>query len=628
MAMVVRTAKVMRVAELGCQLDHPESILLSLPTARKRAVDIGCLAFSIRDQSTDRDNKRRLDEPKLVDVESLLPERLDLVEAILDKIATSDWTDNTTITKIIFIFKILDWCDSAGHSKVFQSPELAKNAYLEFYSYLNHKVHTVADFGLKTAYKSQLTFRELLKLKFGNRVAISIYSGISVIRYERSAPATIPYAEEVTTQVGMLADMALKLSRLVIDNYSLPSVLMINSVKSLATGSMSKPLVTERAGNVDKIYEKFNGELLSSGELVNRHCKSANNATHYVRKTEDRLEKANQNSRSPSKMRIAMLAAKAYANLFLYITGSYSSELTQFEFDERALAVGSDFKTQMRAIKLRANGLVTRYIIGRKSGMHILRKYLELRSWILDGEEFPYLFFQTSRAGQYVQLSPSFQSSFFRSCQRLFLDGNAINISPKISRKLKSVILHELDNHPEVVSKNLSHSLTTNLTYYTDQNPLKKRQEFETFWEAVHVVADLKHRRQSLTSIATGQCNDFSKPEIRDEFIAVQPTCDSQIGCLNCVNYLCHSDEEDAHKLLSLQFVIDTIRQSSAFYEQSEKLFQGIYLRLLEVIVGITNTSPTAGEMVEKTRKRVFELGQLTTFWESRLQRYELMGIL
>ena len=42
---------------------------------------------------------------------------------------------------------------------------------------------------------------------------------------------------------------------------------------------------------------------------------------------------------------------------------------------------------------------------------------------------------------------------------------------------------------------------------------------------------------------------------------------------------------------------------------------------------GLVGSVEAADAMVKAVKGRVFDLGDLTPFWENRLQRYELMGV-
>ncbi|MFO8212288.1 hypothetical protein R2K36_33040, partial [Pseudomonas aeruginosa] len=98
-------------------------------------------------------------------------------------------------------------------------------------------------------------------------------------------------------------------------------------------------------------------------------------------------------------------------------------------------------------------------------------------------------------------------------------------------------------------------------------------------------------------------------------------------GCLYCEHYLLHSDEEDFHKLLSLQYVINAVRRVAPDAAHAEALYKDLSLRVEFILGALGERSDSVKQTVETVKTRVFEYGELTPFWESRLSHYEKMGV-
>ena len=109
--------------------------------------------------------------------------------------------------------------------------------------------------------------------------------------------------------------------------------------------------------------------------------------------------------------------------------------------------------------------------------------------------------------------------------------------------------------------------------------------------------------------------------------MSIAPDCKTQYGCLFCVHYLVHSDEADIHKLLSFLYVIEGVRSNAPNFEFSEEIFKEVIIRVDFILDAISERSIESANLVMMVRKKVFDLGILTVFWERRLQRYERMGI-
>jgi len=59
----------------------------------------------------------------------------------------------------------------------------------------------------------------------------------------------------------------------------------------------------------------------------------------------------------------------------------------------------------------------------------------------------------------------------------------------------------------------------------------------------------------------------------------------------------------------------------------ADRLFRDLSVRIEFLLDEISKLSDTACAMVNAVKRRVFDLGELTPFWENRLQRYEMMGV-
>ena len=275
--------------------------------------------------------------------------------------------------------------------------------------------------------------------------------------------------------------------------------------------------------------------------------------------------------------------------------------------------------------------------------MGMLREYIKFRNHVLGGKKFDklFLFFpERVKTGvlQPSNLSVQFQAQLFKSrLSGKYIDISFENITPTMTRKYKSVALHELGIALGTVSKVMGHSERTNQTCYSEGTPEKAMKQFSLFWKAVAASAK-KAAEQSIiatdnetiktTEIASGACRDIGNPISNSDDPPVVPDCKTQFGCLYCEHYSCHADEEDAHRLLSLIYVLTEVREQSKNNEHADSLLRETCVRARFVIDEIREASEQAKKMVGDLEKKVFELGILTAFWEMRLSRYEKMGVL
>ncbi|HEX8596338.1 MAG TPA: hypothetical protein VF682_24100 [Pseudomonas sp.] len=329
----------------------------------------------------------------------------------------------------------------------------------------------------------------------------------------------------------------------------------------------------------------------------------------------------------------ASMAMGAYACIFSLITGAGASEFVEFEYDEAVEIEESLVKKELTTIKFRARGLTTRYPIGRGRGRQLLRSYFKLRAWVLNGAHCDYLFFTMKKngkySGEYDQLPASFSTRFFGRIRGTFLPPDAKNIPPGAVRKFKSLILHELRVSPSLVADVLNHAQSMNASSYSEISVDRQEDEFSTYWQAVRKAADVVRDRSASASTSTvvGHCGEADTPVRIIESVPIEPNCTSQYGCLYCANYVCHADDDDVHKLLSLNYVINSVRDTAQDVSHAERLFRDLSIRINVIIEAVSARSAETALVVAEVKQRVEQLGVLTPFWEKRLQRYEKLGV-
>jgi len=625
--LVVRATMIFDRKDLRKDIEHPELVKVSLPKAADHAFDIGSLAYSNRFIPQDR---RHASKDILIDLHSLRPERIILVQNILDDIYISSGKESSLWNELGLVRLVMDWCDTHGYSDVFVTPALARATYLQYTNYLRHRLLVAEDLSPNTCAGLQRILKNLMKSSFGSKISTAITGGIAGFP-SNMKDQQVPEEGVVRSRVRTLLDIAEKISCALIDNRPFPFSLEINAVKACFL-PYSTTGISTKYNPVDVLaFDVEKCEIRTAEYLIAMFGLEPAVANRRIRNAQNILDKSNSNEHSFPRLSLASMVAQAYANIIIYITGATPSELTQFEFDEAEQMLDDTFVKQLKAIKFRAAGKVTRYTIGRKTGIKLLRNYLKFRKWAVANGSCNFFFIGFNLGfTQVIGVQPRFQQGLHRKIQGLFLPENAENIPPRLTRQLKSLVLHELDFSHEDIAINLNHTTGTHQNHYLTGSVIRQRTEFKNYWAAVHKAADLvvSNINPAAASIATGHCDGFSEPAPRYEQHPAVPSCRSQLGCLYCVHYSCHADEEDMFKLLSVIYVVEVIRAGTTFAEHAGRLFADLYHRASEIVSHVERRSDEHGKMVDKLRRKVFELGELTPFWESRLRRYEDIGII
>lgn len=629
--LIQRETDIYTLAELSREFLLPERIRIKLVSIeRKASLDIGCLVYTCR---SFENGHGRAANPVQVDLDSLAPERRDLIRLIIDHIYVSGLRETSILTYYKNVKVVMDWCDRNDHSSWVHSVHDAGVAYVAFSHYLKHQILVLGALAPSTCATRQRTFQHLIEICFGADAehVLHLASAISVPRTPIAPPSEIAVRQYVTTCL----DLAKKLSRFILEGQKFPVRLSIGERDAVIFPSL-KGIITQF--NKDKrLRTSYHAEELritTAEEFYDRTGSEWSDCVKAVESAQANLDAANIDLRSEARMRLASMAASAYACVFLLITAANPSEFVLFNFLEALEVENSMVKKELTSIKFRANGRVTRYAVGRRTGLPLLRDYLKLRAWILGGASSEYLFFKMKRSGkytgEYAKLSDSFTSGFFKRIRGVFLSEDAANIPGSSARKLKSLVLHELRISPSVVADVLNHTEAVNFSSYSETTPERMKQEYGNFWQAVRKAAEMVKERtgQDATKIATGRCGDFDRPLKISDVVAIVPDCRTQYGCLFCKNYLCHADEEDIHKLTSLQYVVSAVRTGASDIGHAEQTFRELSIRVDFILQAISERSEESMRTVDDIKYRVHELGELTHFWERRLQRYEHVGVI
>ncbi|MEN5112222.1 hypothetical protein ABE521_25630 [Pseudomonas sp. TWI672] len=630
--LIRRSTSTYTVAQLGSISVHVAYVRVSLPDATKSPFDLGSFVYSRREIPDSRISVKISSEPVPTDVSSIRTERFEVLSALVDWIFTTSNKELSIYTKLVNYRQIFDWIDQNNHSGFFLSPNHARQGYLDFITDLNHQFHAEKKIEAVRCASLQTSMKNLIEYKFGESLSPSIVAGVPPFRFDRYSQSPIPREALIRKQIRVLIDLAHEVSEAVMSDRLPPYPLIIAGEQVCVMGSQHATLSTERSPIDITTIDTSACVVRTWLEVLTKYHLQPSEAKNRVASTTEHLKKFNNRPFCLAKKHLASLALMAYANLFIFITGAHASELVQFDYDNALLVTEDTLNKQLKAIKLRARGKETKYIVGRNTGIPLLKSYIRFRNWLLGDIESPFLFikFSSDKNNTFGPLDKKFQSSFFSRMRKLLLDPDTPNIPPKMARKIKSLVLHELEHAPWVVAKNLNHTEEVNSRSYSDQPLDKQRNEFKDFWSAIRKTVELVRERhnQKATSIAAGQCDNINHPKARDGQIPVQPSCESQLGCLNCVHYSCHADEEDLHKILSMEYTLNTVRTWASSRNQTNRLFKEILLRIQEITNAIEAINPAKKALVKSVKHRVFELGDITPFWELRLQRYEQMGLI
>lgn len=611
---------------------EPERVRVVVAYGSKSVIfDIGAIAYFKRVSRSEKYDDRGTS----VLISSLIPARRKLLFGIFDLVW--GYQNGSTVRSMYQkILQIFEWCDSRHYSNVFVEPIATSSIYREYSDYLYDRLQKGSLKPL-TAHALQRFFCRLIEVAFPKDH--QKISGVAVTIPSQRRLGRGASAADVSTYIRSCLALARGLGSKVLSGVPFPWRINFESFEVVifpGNNSIYTPYVNcsnkvhnveaLRISTVDEYIAKSHGDNTAGSRR--RLYPAAD-----VKSAEENLAKANADLRNEFRLRYAIIAAKAYANLFIAITGCSPAELSQFDFLEAVEIERSAIKKELSAVKFRAAGRRTRYALGVGVGIELLKEYFKLRQWLLNGASCDRLFFAYSERqdpdAEIKPISATLTYELYDHMKGRYFAPEVPHLGSRMFRRNKSLVLHALGFEPRVVADVLNHAMSTNLADYTGGTVEKQNQELGLFWKSVRRASEVVRDRvsPSAMSIAAGHCESFNNPIRVVDSTELTPVCINQFGCLFCQNYFCHPDVEDIHKLLSLHYVIQVVRRSGSNFDHAEHLFKKLSIRLQYILSEITARSLKAADLVASTRKQVEEYGILTPFWERRLQRYEMLGV-
>lgn len=629
--------QIITLSEITHEFFEPERLRLQLsPKVRKKPVDIGSFAYAIRG----RNESVQDDRGTPVVIDSFVESRRELIGKLLESLV--GLRDSSIWARLKVIEYFIDWLNAQGYKELFTSAKQAQEAYQKYSAHLNHQIaHQVWKPSSAEGYQRNASI--VIELLYPESSHHILAGAVRIIANRGSEAANSAHVE-VYRDVCLA--IARQCSAYVLNNQPYPFVVSIRDYEVVGFPSNSGwvgPFKDSPAS-----YNPGERRISTVEEWWAAHKKKGraqiykSEGVRSLANAKVNLGAANKDERHWHRLQVAGLAAKAYAILFVMITGATPAEFDQFSYAGALEVEKSAIKKELSAVKYRAGGKTTLYNIGRETGLPLLREYLKLRQWILNGVPHEGLFFampairkRGSANHEFPQLNTTIMMKvFFRFISGIFLDPRVKILSVRKIRRHKSLEMHIAGVSPSTVAAILNHSQAVNFSAYSEDTSERPAAELGQFWQAMRHAAQVVRERskgaaKDEITTATGHCDGFNQPiPVRNVgAVAIEPNCRSQYGCLYCEHYICHSDEDDLHKIVSLQYVIHSVRKSAPNAVHAEALYKELSIRIEFILEALGERSDAVKQLVEAIKVKVFEYGELTSFWEKRLSRYEKIGV-
>lgn len=622
----------------GVTLLNTHKIVLKI--LRGYSIDFGAWCYLRRS-----DKKRLRGKGREVVIESRCPIRTEqvakLIAQVVELSAGGQFAPITLSHRYKHFEKFLFWCDANGRSDVLHDVSSARRSIHAYVLELRREIFagTIAN---NAAAELQTSTIRVLQEHHG---AYDLDRGLNLIRENNVGRmgTPVPSDEAVGRLVGFCSYIFTGLSDLVLSNEPYPFRLKMPPFLGWPGDSLwifpgrrwrvtPEETLPQARGGYNFALDYKNGRVRDVEEIRDSYF-SVFTAQKAVRNTQQRIQEANANQYHDVRLKAATTAMEAFAIIFIAATGMNYAPFQSLPWSEELTQLPREpivERRHFRTIKYRANNKEVTFAISLRF-IPMLRRYLELREWILRGRTSDYLFFgfHDKYTTPIASIEPSQVSRQYLYDFLDVIETMTAQVPRVTARELRSAKQDFLIRHfdPVTASSLMQHSLRTATKKYSKGSETLAQEEMGDYLSQVEETV-LKRGEDPRGSAArpTGLCikEDNPRPIMIDP--PAKPNCKDQEGCLYCDKYRVHADEADARKLLSLHYCLRQTAHFAASAEEHAAVFGHLLTRIDSLLDQICNKSPEMVAPIKRIRKEVDEDGKLDAYWAAKLDFLYQLG--
>ena len=589
-------------------------------SAHRKYHDVGSWCFL---------GKKSVRLPKKVQVELHRPERAKPIQNLVREVITMACTDKTAAgagSKLADFAILVDFCNTNEITGFLDSPEIYHYALKEFTAYLRKSERKAV-----TNAKLQSVTMECGTYLFPN-AKIHFHVGIerilSIADKDSSTrpPAKIP----VTRFVNVFNSVFNELTDFVLENRSFPHVIAIDGERAVITTeafaflthSMAK--YKPRRGTMSPYVDYTLGKCMLWSQVYSE-IPNADYRLHanFRAKSLNRLSQGNTEMYCQKRRRLQKLAHDSFVALFAIHSGENESTIISTPWDGVYEVNNGENGKRIISIKHRGGVQPIQFIVSAPF-IKYFRKFVELRSHILDGQTHTRLFvgFDYRSFNGFRQFD---ENSISNLCMQMrsMVDPDFPKISYKKLRAYKdSWVVENYD--VDTSAALLHHSKKTQRDNYTN---VEEREAIDSVVKALsHIVTMFKKAED--TQVPSGLCNGAKPTRVVKIPSGYEPDCKNSRGCIFCTEYRATADSETIHKLHSMGYVIKKFLGTCDNLGHFTAIHQPALDRIEQILQRILALKPELTSEAAMLRKQVYEKRALTEYWENYISRFIRIGAL
>jgi len=617
-------------------LPSADKVSLKLPNnIRKSPFDIGSWVYTERVAKT-LNTKSSDYGVILVNPSTLREERQVAIKNLLESLyidiqlkKTAYRSINSYLTEMRFF---IDWCDQNNHQDLFLNTKKARLALLTFIEFLRERLKVSKQYGKTTHDYQQRAIKMVSQGLDINEP--ELMAGIRQIFPKTADKPDISLRPEAEFKTVLcLSDKLFHgLCDFLIEEKHYPFLLDLPKESVWVFPLYRRPFFSkeklkDKNENIGLPINFEEGQLKNLNEIISTfnsklHGKKSR-ASLILDKAKSKLQEANSNKWNSERVYLANWCIESFIVLFLSRTGMNEAQLVTQQWDKNHI-IGDNVQG-FKNIKPRAGGKFVEFKIQSRF-INQFRKFIKFRAFLLEDNDIPNLFFTVKGKNQFIPFENKVLDIFYGRLHAK-IDSTIPVIKTKEWRDFKvDNVLKE--NGPIVTASTVQNTTETLIKYYVKGRSYDQQEQFTAYFHKLNneVIFEDKHQwRKS----AVGHCKtNGENPTSNLTNMSVNPDCNQPEGCLFCIHYAVHADEEDIRKLCSIRYVISHTINLSANIEHNLTVFKAVLQRIEDILQALSARSSKYNQLVENISNDVEKRENLSQYWAQKLYIFKRLEVL
>lgn len=597
---------------------------LAIRFTDERRYDVGSLCYTARFSAV-----RKQSRP--VEASSMIHYRTQKIQEWIIAIVSESYISLSGMTcyaNAANFAKFADWSDKNGHAHYLASPENYHQAFSEYTAVLMDRISTcqiesfTGNRNQAGAYDSASLFFPKDNYDFRRDVPIISNSKPT------GNPTQPPTADEVGAYISVCDYLFKGITGFLLDFKSFPAQLELGIDRPwLMIGELpfaTKSILAGSTKSNEYLYWDYkNGRIRSLEEACKYSVQDPSLVAHGHRAQLQLLLEANADFRHSMRLRLGKIAHDAFLGMFFANTGLNDAPVRNIPWDADYKIVSSK-RAGFKTIKFRADNRIVEIDI-ESTFVKDFHKFVKLREFMLGTGESKFLFLGVA-VHKPTKISRLRANELFNFNSRLthYYDKDFHGLGVQELRAYKADYWLKTGKSTEQTAQTISNTPSVTRKHYNTPNEAT----------AVTEIAAMLNRLMQLLDDYTdedmpaGACDKPGNPK---EEIKVpqgyEPDCKKLEGCIYCVHFRLHPNEEDIRKLLSMRFVIKQRITKCRNVEQFLSVHQPAIDHIDLLLDTLKATRPDSAELIAKVSFDITENFELTDYWERQYSRLINLGV-